>query len=96
MPQVSYVQALEGSHPPGVFRDKLVLVGVTATGLGDSLPTPVSGHHQPMSGVEINANLLSALKQGASLSIGIDHPNYSHSISPVADEVRESLSADLV
>lgn len=61
MPRISYVQALRGEHPEDVFKDKFVLVGVTATGLGDNLPTPVSGHNQPMSGVELSANVLHAL-----------------------------------
>lgn len=61
VPRVSYADVLEGSHPAQAFRDAYVLVGVTATGLGDILPTPVSGHSHPMPGVEFNANLLNAL-----------------------------------
>ena len=49
------------------FRGKIVLVGATATGLGDSLPTPVSGWNQPMAGVEINANLIDALRRGIAI-----------------------------
>lgn len=59
--RLSYVEALEGRHVPGIFKDRFVLVGATATGLGDALPTPVSGHGSSMPGVEINANLLHAL-----------------------------------
>ena len=36
-----------------------------------------------------------ALKSGASLMAGIDHENYSVEISPVADNIRESLLNDL-
>jgi hypothetical protein len=36
-----------------------------------------------------------ALKSGASLIAGIDHENYSVEISPVADNIRESLLNDL-
>ena len=60
-PQLSYAQVVRGDFIPGTFRDKLVLVGVTAAGLGDALPTPVSGHSHSMPGVEINANMLQAL-----------------------------------
>ena len=35
------------------------------------------------------------LKGGAALSIGIDHPNYQHQISPAPDNVRAALVADL-
>ncbi len=59
--RISYVQALRGDYPAEVFRNKFVFVGVTATGLGDTLPTPVAGHNQPMSGVELSANVLHAL-----------------------------------
>lgn len=36
-----------------------------------------------------------ALKQGASLSIGVDHPNYRAAIEPVPAQVRDALLADL-
>ena len=35
------------------------------------------------------------LKGGAALSIGIDHPEYQHQISPAPDNVRASLISDL-
>lgn len=61
---ISYSQVLKGNFAPDTFRNKIVLVGVTATGLGDALPTPVSGLSHPMSGVEINANIFAALRMG--------------------------------
>ncbi|MEW8508768.1 MAG: CHASE2 domain-containing protein [Candidatus Thiodiazotropha sp.] len=64
----SYNQVLEGDFLPNLFRDKVVLVGVTATGIGDALPTPVSGYGVPMPGVEINANILQSLMQGESIT----------------------------
>ncbi|MEJ2611715.1 MAG: EAL domain-containing protein [Candidatus Thiodiazotropha sp.] len=42
-------------------KDKLVMVGSIATGLGDFVSTPVSPDHQRMSGVELNAHVLSGL-----------------------------------
>lgn len=36
-----------------------------------------------------------ALKDGAELRIGIDHPNYRHFVDPVSAVVRNSLVADL-
>jgi Protein of unknown function (DUF3501) len=35
------------------------------------------------------------LKGGAALSAGIDHPEYSHTLAPVAEHIRASLVADL-
>ncbi len=65
--QVSYSDVLDGKPSGEFFRDKFVLVGVTAAGLGSSIATPVSAFSQPMSGVEINANVLDALRQGLML-----------------------------
>ena len=62
--QISFAQVMQGNYTPGSFSDKYVLIGATATGLGDALPTPVSGFSHSMSGVEINANVLDALLKG--------------------------------
>ncbi len=35
------------------------------------------------------------LKGGATLCVGIDHPDYSHALAPVTDNIRASLVADL-
>lgn len=59
---LSYVQVLTGEFAPDTFRNKIVLVGATAAGMGDLLPTPVSGLRQPMSGVEFNANAVGAMR----------------------------------
>ena len=67
--QLSYEQVIEGDFIPGTFTDKLVLVGVTAAGLGDALPTPVSGYSHSMPGVEINANMLQALLSGDRINL---------------------------
>jgi len=63
----SYVDVLRGVVPPEALRDRYVLVGATAAGLGDFLPTPVSGEGQAMPGVEIVANVFDALRQGLSI-----------------------------
>jgi CHASE2 domain-containing sensor protein len=68
MQTLSYVQVLTGEFPVGMFRDKLVLVGATAAGMGDLLPTPVSGLRQPMSGVEVHANALASMRSGGLIS----------------------------
>ena len=62
--QFSYEAVLRGAVNPAVFRDKYVLVGATAGGMDDALPTPVSGLARPMSGVEFNANVFDALERG--------------------------------
>ncbi len=63
--RISYAGVLQSNVPAETFRDKFVLVGATAAGLGDSLPTPVSGFGQAMPGVEIQANVLDSLRRNA-------------------------------
>ncbi|HEY9098535.1 MAG TPA: CHASE2 domain-containing protein [Thiobacillus sp.] len=62
---LSYAQVLTGDFSPGTFRDKIVLVGATAAGMGDLLPTPVSGLRQPMPGVEVHANALESMRSNS-------------------------------
>jgi CHASE2 domain-containing sensor protein/signal transduction histidine kinase len=58
---VPYVSVLRGEVPAAFFKDKIVLIGAKALGLGDAYPTPVSGDLGAMSGVEIHANVLASL-----------------------------------
>lgn len=44
---------------------------------------------------ELDAGQIAALRSGALLHAGIDHPNYQVDVSPVADNIRESLLQDL-
>jgi CHASE2 domain-containing sensor protein/signal transduction histidine kinase len=66
---VPYVSVLRGEVPAEFFKDKIVLVGATAVGLGDAYPTPVSGSTGAMPGVEINANILASLLDHQSITI---------------------------
>lgn len=44
---------------------------------------------------ELNAEMVAALKNGAALSIGVDHPKYMHAIEALPEGPRESLVGDL-
>jgi hypothetical protein len=44
---------------------------------------------------ELAPSMIEALKGGAPLSIGVDHPNYRHSVSPLPGPVRDALLRDL-
>ena len=65
---ISYQQVMQKEFLPGTFKDTFVLIGTTAAGLGDSIPTPVSGFNHLMSGVELNANILNALRNNQKIT----------------------------
>ncbi len=44
---------------------------------------------------ELSASMIEAMKSGASLSIGVDHNEYRHLLSPLPRTIRDSLCHDL-
>ncbi|MEW8461840.1 MAG: DUF3501 family protein, partial [Candidatus Thiodiazotropha endolucinida] len=44
---------------------------------------------------ELTQPMIDALKGGATLSAGIDHPNYDYTVDDLESSVRESLIKDL-
>ena len=61
---VSYEDVLDGKVPAEAFRDKIVLVGITATAEPDRYLTAVSQNGRPMYGVEILANAIETIWSG--------------------------------
>lgn len=55
-PYVSFGDVALRKFSPGTFKDKIVLIGASATGIGDLRATPFGGIDFP--GVEIHANLI--------------------------------------
>ncbi len=55
-PYVSIADVARHKFAPGTFRGKIVLVGASATGIGDLRSTPYGGLEYP--GVEIHANVI--------------------------------------
>lgn len=68
IPRVSFAQVLDGKVSPTKFAGKIVFVGCTAVALGDSLLTPVSSPGDLMPGVEVQANVLQAVRDGRLIS----------------------------
>lgn len=62
-PQMSYVDVLEGRIPSELLRDRLLIVGMTASGIAPRLLTPTS-RETWMSGSEYQANVASMLLAG--------------------------------
>jgi hypothetical protein len=44
---------------------------------------------------ELTPEMVKAVKQGAAIAMGIDHPAYSHQLDPLPQAVRDSLAQDL-
>jgi len=44
---------------------------------------------------ELSPEMAQAVRGGAAISAGIEHPNYTYSVDPVAAHLRDSLAADL-
>jgi adenylate cyclase len=55
-PYVSIADVVQRKFAPGTFKGKIVLVGASATGIGDLRSTPFGGINYP--GVEIHANVI--------------------------------------
>lgn len=64
---VSYADVLDGRFEQNAFRDRIVLVGFTAEGLLDHVPTPLAAS---VPGVEVLGQTLETLTQGRHLKTG--------------------------
>jgi len=74
--RVSYSDVISERISLDVFKDRFVLVGMTASGESDRFPTPVSNDGQLMAGVEILANLLVGITKNSTIE-AIAEPNRS-------------------
>jgi adenylate cyclase len=68
-PTYSLVDVVQRRLPPGAFRDRLVLIGPTATGIADMAVTPFQTEAFP--GVEVHANFIDNLLEGRFIRRGL-------------------------
>jgi adenylate cyclase len=68
-PTVSLADLIKRKIDPAVFRDRLVLIGPTAVGIGDMAVTPFQ--QMNFFGVEVHANFITNLLQGNFIRRGI-------------------------
>jgi CHASE2 domain-containing sensor protein len=66
---ISLSDVLAGVYPSSFFRRRICLVGVTATGAGETLLTPFTQERRNTAGVEIQANVLSTLLLGNAIHV---------------------------
>ncbi|MHB8771102.1 MAG: CHASE2 domain-containing protein [Syntrophales bacterium] len=60
-PRLSLADIVDGRYPADFFKDRIVLVGVTAVGLEAGVLTPFTQHRDQMHGVETHAHILGNL-----------------------------------
>lgn len=65
--KISFADVLAGRVPPEQLRGRVVIVGVTASGLFDRFATPLSGTLGPLPGADIHAVVLDALLNGTAI-----------------------------
>jgi adenylate cyclase len=68
-PYVSFADVAERKFAAGTFKDKIVLIGASATGIGDLRVTPFGSLDFP--GVEIHANLIDNILNRGFLTRGV-------------------------
>lgn len=59
--RAAYADVLDGTVPASFFKDKYVIIGTTAAGLGNGFPTPMAAKNGLMPGSEVQAAILAAL-----------------------------------
>ncbi|HOV89563.1 MAG TPA: CHASE2 domain-containing protein [Syntrophorhabdaceae bacterium] len=58
---VSFIDVIEGIYPHSFFKDKILIVGLTASGTYDVILTPFLKDRRGMAGIEVQANILNTL-----------------------------------
>jgi CHASE2 domain-containing sensor protein/signal transduction histidine kinase len=82
--KLSFASVLAGDVPADKLRGRIVLIGVTASGLYDRFATPVSGELGPLPGVYIHANVLDTLLTGRELEPAEPWVLFVASLAPLA------------
>ena len=80
----SYIDVLRGRIPPSAFRNKHVVIGTAATGLGTALPTPSGKDQSANHSVEMLGHILSGALQGQHVASASPAANRAFNLTPVA------------
>lgn len=78
---VSYIDVLRGDVPPGVFRDRYVLVGATAETMADMFALPSPDYLVP--GVELAATMLQAFDHNQHIHPASTWQNLAFNLIPL-------------
>jgi signal transduction histidine kinase len=80
---VPYIDVLRGTVPAGTFRDRYVLVGSTAAGLGDNYATSAPKPTGLMPGVEIFASVLQGLTSDRRVVVASPWQDLVYNLAPM-------------
>lgn len=80
---VSYIDVLQGKVPPDIFKDRYVLIGVTAVGLGDAYATSAPDAAGPMPSVEVFAAILQGLMVNQRVQVASPAQNLAFNLGPL-------------
>lgn len=80
----SYIDVLRGHIPASAFRNKHVLIGTAATGLGTTVPTPSGAHQSALHSVELVAHITSGALQDQHAASASPWANRILNLLPVA------------
>jgi CHASE2 domain-containing sensor protein/signal transduction histidine kinase len=80
---VPYIDVLRGNVSPEIFRNRYVLIGVTADSLADLFASPAPTPHGLVPGVEIFATVLQALDGGVHIHAASAWQNLAFNLVPL-------------
>lgn len=81
---VSYIDVLQGRVAPDVFKDKYVLIGVTAVGMGDAYATTAPSVTGLTPGVQIFADVLEGVLSGRRVVDASIRQDLAYNLLPLA------------
>jgi adenylate cyclase len=82
--QYSMWDVIAGVVPSETFRDKIVLIGATALGIGDIRNTPFAGRDASYMGVEVHANIIDNLLHSEDKGRGFLKRSFSEEAADIA------------
>ncbi|WP_448586316.1 CHASE2 domain-containing protein, partial [Thermaurantiacus sp.] len=82
-PHASFADVLAGRIPEGFLAGRIVLVGATASGIGDRFASPLSGRVETMAGVEVLANYIDGELAGDGIRVAPPLAQFAFALAPV-------------
>jgi signal transduction histidine kinase len=82
-PHASFADVVAGRMPKAFLEGRIILVGATASGIGDRFASPLSGAVETMAGVEVLANYIDGELRGDSIRVAPPLARFFFALVPV-------------